>query len=219
MNRRKQNISRWYQLGLAAVVLVSCLLISVGTAQARYQLDSERLIRFSPETAAQPCLGTMEGEHFNQYGAAVWKEALLPGEGENAEPRQVYQMDLAISNYLEMTGSDNENMRVYLRLLGTQDAWKGSGSGAVVLTDGTILPDGTPRQITATVTPIREDTLLYHEFGMGWEFRFLDEYGRELWWDLEGGQLSCVPLQLTMDAAALGGTSLLQLQVAGERVE
>lgn len=220
MNRRKQNISRWYILGLALVLAAGCMLLSVGTAFARYRMDSEEQIHFMPKTFAEVALGVMEEDGFNQYGTFGWREEQLTETvGGVSQVRKVYRLDFTMANYLEQEGYDDEDMLARVRLVGSLDAWKGSEFGTVVLMDGTLLEDGTPRQVTAAVAPIREDTRLYHTFGMGWEFRFLDQEGQELTWKLEGGTLSCVQVQIIMDASALNGTSLLQLQVLGERVE
>lgn len=220
MNQRKQNISRWCILGLAAVLTAGCLMLSVGTAYARYGMDSERLIHFVSRTPAQPALGIGVDADFESTGAIGWQEVLLTELVDGTEQtRKVYRLEFTIANYLDLEGFDSEDMRVALRLVGSQDAWTSGAPGSVVLTDGTLLEDGTPRQYVAAIEPIAEGTRLHHDFGMGWVFRFLDDYGRELTWDLEGGKLSCVPIQITVDASAVNGTSLLQLRLEAERVE
>lgn len=220
MNRRKQNISRWYALGLAGVLTAGCMMLSVGTAYARYRLDSEKMISFINKTPAQVSLGTVADGEYDPYGTIGWREVLLTeGEGAEAVTRRVYRLELALSNYLDLEGYDKENIQTRIRLVGSQEVWKSGSAGTVVLTDGTLNADGTPRQVAATITPIQKDTSLYYNFGMGWEFRFLDEFGQELTWHLEGGQLSWIPLQITMDAAGLEGTGLLQLQVEACRAE
>lgn len=220
MNQRKQNISRWYLLGLAVILAAGCLMLSVGTAYARYRLDSERLIPFTNKIPAQVVLGTAENGAFDQNGKFAWQWAqLTEGEGGEAAAREVYQLTFAVSNYNDIAADEGQDLLVRVRLVGTLDAWNGTSGGTVVLQDGTVLADGTQRQVTATVTEIPEDTALYHAFGKGWVFQFLDEYGRELTWHLEGGKLSFQELQITMDAAAVNGTSLLQLQVSGEHTE
>lgn len=220
MNQRKLNSSRWYALGLAVVLAAGCMLLSVGTAFARYRLDSERLIPFVSRIPVQVALGILdEGGVFDPAGEIAWtEEVLTEGEGDEARTRDVYRLTFAISNYQDLVAYDSEDMLVRVRLLGSLDAYSGTSGGTVVLTDGTLLEDGTERQVTATVTPIGEDTALYYAFGKGWVFQFLDEYGRELTWQLEGGKLSCRQLRITLDASAVSGASLLQLQVSGERI-
>lgn len=212
MNQRKQNSSRWYVLGLALILAAGSLMAAVGTTFARYRLDSERLISFVNRTPAQVVLGTAENGVFDPQGQFGWQESV-------AADRKVYQMTFAVSNYNDIAPDEGEDLMVSVRLVGTLDAWNGSSGGTVVLKDGTVLEDGTERQVLATVTAIPEDTALYHAFGKGWVFQFLDEYGRELTWHLQGGKESCQELQIILDAAAVNGPSLLQLQVAAELTE
>lgn len=219
MNQRKLNISRWSILGLAAILMAGCMMLSVGTAYARYRLDSERLIQFVNKEPAQPAIGIGLDGDFDPYAAIGWQEEVLTEMVDGVpQTRKVYRLDFTITNYLDTVGYDSEDMRVRVRLIGSQDAWKSGAPGSVVLTDGSLLEDGSLRQRTAVVEAIQEGTKLHHDFGMGWVFRFQDDYGRELSWDLEGGQLSCIPIQITVDASVINGTSLLQLQVEAERV-
>lgn len=220
MNRRKQNISRWYALGLALILMAGCLLVSVGTAYARYRLDSESLIPFTNKIPAQVVLGTAVNGVFDQNGEFTWQQVqLTEGEGGEAAAREVYRLTFAVSNYNDIAPDEGQDLLVRVRLIGTLDAWNSASGGTVVLRDGTVLADGTVREVKATVTAIPEDTALYHAFGKGWVFQFLDEYGRELTWHLEGGKQTFRELEITMDAAAVNGTSLLQLQVTGEHTK
>lgn len=219
MIQRKQNISRWYLLGLTVILIAGALLISVGTTLARYRVDQEKNIQFTPRTPAAVALGTMTGEDFTPNGTIAWvKQAVEDG----TQTKTVYTLDFAVSNYLvedEAPGYDDEDLVVRVRMIGTLNAWDPSVGGTVVLKDGVVLDDGSERTFTATVTEIPEDTPLYHAFGVGWIFQFLDADGKEMEWTLKGGELSCVALNITMDASALTDTSLLQLQISGERPE
>lgn len=223
MRRRKLNSTRWYLLGLAAVLTAGCFLLSVGTALARYRVDNEKKIQFAPKAPATVTLGVMEAENFLPNAPISWREETLPPEEGETQSRQVYTLHFVMSNYVENEkgepGFAEENLTVRLRLVGSLDAWDESAGGTLVLTDGILLEEETPREITATVTAIPEDTPLYHAFGVGWVFQFLDEEGQELTWELKGGVLSCQEISLTLDASAITGTSLLQLQVSGEYPE
>ena len=226
MNQRKQNISRWYLLGLAAILTVGCLMVSVGTTLARFRVDNEKNILFEPKTPVAPALGTMDEEGvFDPEGTIAWVEqtiTITPEEGGAAsgtQTKKVYSLDFTVSNYISEGKYQEENLTVRIRLVGSLDAWNETTPGTVVLTDGVTLEDGTQREFTATVTGIPENTALYHSFGVGWVFQFVDENGQELTWTLEGGRLSCQKLNITMDADGLGGTSLLQLQIVGETTD
>ena len=222
MKPRKPNISRWYLLGLAAIITVGCLMISVGTTLARYRVDQEKEILFTPKNPLTVAIGVMtkgeaeEEAAFDPNGAIVWTEQTVTGGEESAETKNVYVMNFALSNYLDKDKFHQEDLEVRVRLVGSLDAWNPDAEGSLTLTDGVLLEDGTPREIVATVTEIPENTAMYHAFGVGWVFQFLDESGRELTWTLKGGQLSCLELKLTLDASAVSGTGLLQLQITGE---
>lgn len=218
MNQRKLNISRWYALGLAVILAAGCLMLSVGNAYARYRLDRDRLIQFSNKIPVQVQVGVMDedGKTFRPSSDLEWKKETVT-DGETV--REVYRLRFAISNHNDIAPDKSEDMLVRVRLIGSLNAWNGTSGGTVVLEDGTTLEDGTPRQVVATVTAIPEDTPLYHTFGKGWVFQFMDQYGRELTWHLEGGQYRYEELVITMDAAAVSGTSLLQLQVSGEETK
>lgn len=226
MSQRKQNISRWYLLGLAAILTVGCMMVSVGTTLARYRVDNEKTILFEPKTPVAVALGTVDGEgNFDPAGTIAWTEqtiTITPEEGDSStesQTKKVYALNFAVANYISEGKFQEKDLTVRIRLVGSLDAWNETTPGTVVLTDGVTLEDGTQREFTATVTGIPENTALYHSFGVGWVFQFVDENGQELTWTLEGGKLSCQSLNITMDAAGLSGTSLLQLQIVGETTE
>ena len=222
MNQRKQNISRWYLLGLAMILMAGCLIASTGIAYARYRTDGERKIMFVSREPVQVFVGVMSEDVTTQE--VLFDSATTPQwvprtilEEESAQSRTVYDLHFAVANHQDLTGYEKEDLTVRVRLVGSLGTW--NGAGTVVLTDGTILPDGMPRQVAATVTAIPQDTKLYHDFGPGWIFSFLDEYGKELTWELEGGTYSWQELTVTVDAAMLGEANLLQIQTIGEHAE
>lgn len=212
MSQRKMNISRWYLLGLAAVLTALSLIAAVGTTLARYRVEQERTILFEPKSPVAVALGTLDEDGgFVPDGTIQWKT-----QPENSN---ILELNFAVSNYITEETCQQEDLEVRIRLVGSLAAWSAEQSTQVFLTDGTLLEDDTPRQYTAEVMQIPENTALYHSFGVGWIFRFLDENGQELTWKLEGGTLSCAQMNITMDASALSGTSLLQLQIVGQTAE
>jgi hypothetical protein len=72
-------------------------------------------------------------------------------------------------------------------------------------------------EYTAEVTRITVGTSLYHTYGEGWLFRFLDQEGRELTWDLAGGQFSSIHVELILEGADPATATLLQLQITGDK--
>lgn len=218
MNRRKLNISRWYALGLAAVLVAASLLLAIGTTWARYRTEvGQETNLFEARRPISVTLGKLDDAgNFGAEDEILWEKQT---DGKML-------LNFAISNanadedaekpYLE------ESLEVRVRLVGSLAAWSESETAKVILTDGTLLKsdfqtaEPQEKEFTAEVMRIPEKTALYYSFGDGWVFRFLDEEGEELTWILEGGQLSCVEMNITIDSAALAGTSLLQLQIIGE---
>lgn len=77
----------------------------------------------------------------------------------------------------------------------------------------TITVDGV--EYTAEATRISRDSELYAAFGDGWEFRFLDQQGNELCWELEGGKQSCIEVLIAILGTDVQA-SLLQVQIITE---
>ena len=46
----KQNISKWYIIGLAVILIIGCLMIAVGSTWARYRTDYTGNVKFKVET-------------------------------------------------------------------------------------------------------------------------------------------------------------------------
>lgn len=217
MNRRKLNICRWYALALALVLTAGCMMLSVGTAFARYRLDEEWMLKFVNRAPVAVFLGRMNPDQgFLGDAPLQWQEQIIPGDGEQTPQRKAAVLNFAVANYHLGNDFDNGDIQFRVRLIGTLNAWDPAGGGTMVLRQK--LPDGTLREVAATVTPIGADTPLSHSFGTGWVFQFLDEYGQELTWTLKGGEQSSTELDLILDSTAWLDTSLLQLQVAGERI-
>lgn len=226
MDHRKPLLSRWYALGLAVLLTVGCLVMAVGVSWARYRTEADAKISVEVRPPLAVTLGRMEysGESeigtFVPTGAAVW---------EWVDGR--WAMALAVANGTAPDVFEAQSQSFRIRFVGSLGAWSGEGSGAISLilplkqiqmdTEETEDPaDSTlpavsavPTRIAATATRISPDTRLHREFGDGWLFCFLDDQGEELSWTLEGGKLSCVTMDVVIDAGTLADTSLLQLQI------
>lgn len=89
----------------------------------------------------------------------------------------------SLSFTLENTTQQPETGKIYLL------ASKGIQSGddlSIVLTYG-------DNQYTAVAQPIEDGSALYHSFGSGWVYQFLDEQGQELLWPMEAqSKLACL---------------------------
>lgn len=222
MNHRKLNISRWYALGLAALLLAGCMVLAVGTSLARYRYETQKKLLFEPRAPIAVMVTKLtETAALDTETAVGW---------EKQEDGKLL-LNFAVTNVVsiedgEMTCQE-QDLEFRVRLVGSLKAWTEDQAEdvteEVVLTDGTLLQTttGSPetaqeKEFVAEVMRIPENTSLYHSFGDGWVFRFLDDEGQELTWELEGGVLSCVELDITIDASAVSDTSLLQLQIIAE---
>ena len=235
MDKRKRNISQWYALGAAALLMALCMLLAVGTTLARYRTDDQKTIIFEPREPVSVTLGRMkmneetETLEFDSTAAIGWE---TQGDGSAL-------LNFVVSNQEQQ----EEPLEVRVRLLGSLHAWSGEESailgeteattaatgettepvlpgGTIVLTDCTPVEEGQEQpSYAAYVMRIPENSALYHSFGDGWVFRFLNDEGEELTWTLEDGKLSCVEMNITITGDALAGTSLFQLQIVAERTD
>lgn len=236
MNKRKRNISQWYALGITALLMAGCMLLAVGSTLARYRTDSQQGILFEPREPVKVTLGKMilneetQQQEFDSTASIGW---VTQADGSAL-------LNFVVSNQEQQ----EEPLEVRVRLLGSLHAWSGEESatlgggettetttaatadtteppvpgGNIILTDCTPVEEGEEQPAYgAYVMRIPENSALYHSFGDGWVFRFLNDEGEELTWTLEEGKLSCVELNLTITGDALAGTSLFQLQIVAER--
>lgn len=215
MNQRKPNMTRWYALGLAVVLMVGCLAMSVGVTWARYRTDVNGSVFFQARKPLSVCLGRMEaaddgGAVFTTTGQRSWE--MVDGR---------LQLDFAVANGTSLEAFEAADQRFYIRLLGSLGAWSGEETAAIYLvippTEESVeeaTETAEPTLVKAAAVRIEPNTQLWNTFGDGWAFCFLDEQsGEELVWTLAGGGLSCLDLDLVIDGGTLTDTSLLQLQI------
>lgn len=197
MKPRKLHISPVLLLGLATLLAVGCLLAAVGITFARYRTEQKAGIHFQPDQAAAVYLGSMADEEF------VFQQSSWTVEEDKM------QLFFAISNGRTMDTYASEDQRARVRLIASLGAWQADSTETF-----TLWVNG--REYAAVAERITPGSSLYAQFGHGWVFRFRDENGQEPLWTLPGDQFSCTQMRLEISAAAIGDTSLLQLQVIGE---
>lgn len=228
MNQRKPNMTRWYALGLAVILAVGGLVMSVGVTWARYRTDVNGSIFFQSRKPLAVWLGKMEtaddgGAVFTPTGQRSWEQV----DGK-------LQLDFAVANGTSLEVFETADQRFHIRLLGSLGAWSGEETAAIYLvippveipaeeeteteteetTEQIPAVPAEPTRVKATAVRIEPNTQLWSTFGDGWAFCFLDEQtGEELAWTLEGGGLSCLDLDLVIEGGTLTDTSLLQLQI------
>lgn len=204
---RKPNISRWYLLGIAAILAVAGLVLSIGTATARYRASWEKGLLFEPRGSAMPVLGVMEEYGFDPEAEISWK----------VEPNQdAATLEFALGNLNGDLLPREETLRFRIRIIGSLSAWEEQAGARLILRDGTLREDGTIWETAAKVTPIQKGTALYRSFGDGWVFEFLDEQGTECTWTLPGGDYSTAAFSITLEGSGTSDVSLLQLQIISE---
>lgn len=211
MNRWKQNISRWYALGLAAVLTAACLVLATGTVWARYRAVYDDTLTFQTRAPVTLRLGRTDPET-NGFTAGDPGPWVVEDGG--------LRLDFAVSNGTDPERFEAEDQTFRIRLV--TSLGMDAETVAIRLSDpaenaGEETEAG-EQGYTAQPVRITESSPLYQSFGDGWVYRFQNEAGQELAWTLEGGVFSCVELELrivSLDGGQID-TSLMQLQLIGE---
>lgn len=194
--RRTKHI---YLPALAAVLLMGCVILLVGTTFARYQMSSD------PEDLAYQAKKHATVYLWSNYfddSQSTWEVVNRAAGG--------LSMEFYVSNGTDTDDYAETDQQVTVRLaatLGIQDE-EGDVEVALRTEEG--------KTYLGTAQPILENTPLYASFGAGWLYTFLDEDGEELSWTLEGGTLSVLAMQMYVQGVTVEDTSLLQLQVSGD---
>lgn len=213
MNKPKPNISPWYPLILAAMLVIGCLVSSAGVAWARYRAENSDSFYFQAEVPETVCLGVIS------HDEAADTERFTTGENNwTRDSGGALRLSFAVSNGSSESDCAGNTQRFRIRVVATMGLdvdWSELMTLRVPTDD-----EGTGYELYyATITPISKGSRLYSNFGEGWVFRFLDEDGNELSWELEGGQLSYQEMELILTGASPSAATLLQLQAIGEKVQ
>ena len=215
MKRWKLNISSWYSLGLTALLVISCLVVSTGMAWARYRTEETESIYFKAREPVSVYLGKVEyGE-----GNAAEGEFVQTNEGswELNEDGQL-QLRFAVANGTSEAAFEERNQEVYVRIVGSLGIQTVADNISLKLTYPNEEKPDTPNVVKATAVRIDPNSTLYSTYGDGWVFTFREE-GEELTWTLEGGELSYIEMDLTVEGGTMADTSLLQLQIASRYIK
>lgn len=206
MTGRKPNISAWRLTALTAIVLVGCLLLTVGAAFARYreEVGGETGIQIKKPAQVYLWSGTDPEAEFVP-GAAVWTER----EGNQ-------ELMFLVTNTDDSDEIPAYSQEFRLRLVGSLDMWSEDTQAVLRLTYN---QGEEAETIIATVRPIEKDTKLYAEYGEGWLFTFENNKEQELRWKLDGGKRSTMAMQLVLENSTLADPGLLTVQVLGEMTQ
>lgn len=216
MNQRKPNRKAWYSLGLMMLLCICVLVVATGTTFARYRAERERTITVQVRKPEQIHLGTVSILTDDTDPTVVTEEFVPTTQLVWKTDGGVTQLEFAIANGVSELDHSTRDQKVQLRMIGTLGNWTGTDAAKLSLT---LPPEEDSEEesvIEATVTPLIEGTALYHTYGEGWLYTFLDEEEKELFWELPGGQLSYVSLTVTINGEVPSDLSLLQPYVISE---
>ena len=212
MSRRKSNMFPW-SVGLCAMLVVLGLVGIVGVSYARYQVNKNAGIFYTPRQPEQVYLGQMvtgeDGEtRFDPQAQGYWQTV------ENHS-----QLAFTVANGVSADDYAQQDQQVQIRLAGSLGVWNGEKTADVRL----CIPrqaqtEESPIQfdeIQGIATRIQPDSQMYSVFGEGWVFTFPGADGKEMTFFLEGGSLSAHSMYIMIDGTQLTDPSLLQLIVTG----
>ena len=201
MHRKNEKHAALSRLMLTGILLLLCISLTVGITWARYYGEETSSLGYTPREPSVLSLWSGYNPDGEDAVLTGWQElawTFYKGNG---------MLSFYVSNGTSMMDYPDEDFSVSVRLLSSLNI-----TGAQVsLSAG---DDG----FTWTATPVKieEGTPLFDAFGGGNVYVFLDEDGSELSWDLEGGNLSVLPVQLDVSNLEQEDAALLQLQVVGK---
>ena len=196
MKRRKLHISPALRLGMAVLLLLCCTIVALGVTFARYYDGVKGSLVFRPYKDFHVYLGYMEGDSF------------VNTQNDWVQSEEQLQLSFAVSNGPSNSKFASVDQTVCLRVVASLGVLREEMLQPLSLTVG-------ENTYTATAQRIMESSALYTQFGDGWVFRFYDDEGNELQWELAGGQFSYMQALLCVDAT-VGDTGLLRLQAVAE---
>lgn len=182
---------------LGVILVIGCLVATIGITFARYRTQWNSHMGFQVERVGRVQLGTVQDAAFTTT-PATWTET----DG-------IRQLTFAVSNGLSISDHADIGQNVRLQLVASLGAWQADSKEIITLTVG-------DKTYTATASPIPEGSTLHTKFGDGWVFRFVDADGNEYTGQLSGATFQYIPMELSMNSQAISDTSLLQLQVSAE---
>ena len=201
MDQKKDKQAVFPRLSLTVGFLLMCVILMVGVTWARYQEEKTSYLQYNARESASVSLWAGYDESTGELieGDPVW--SFYEGGGT---------LRFYISNSTSAADHSAEDLRVSIRLLGTLGITNAQVS--LVVSDGSSTTTG-----NAVAVQIKEGTPLFDTFGGGNAYVFLDEDGSELEWNLKGGTLSVLSVQIdVLNLNEVSDAALLQLQVVGK---
>lgn len=218
MNQRKPNSSAWYPLGLGVLLCIAVLVISTGTAFARYRTERIQEVSFAVREPEQVLLGnfhTVTPEEETEdipAGTVVFQpQDILHWENVGGATCLTF----VVTNGSSDTDHAQRDQEVQLRLLGTLGLWTGMEPIKMQLT---VEDTEQTEELQAVPIQIEAGTALYYTHGSGWVYTFQGEEG-ELTWKLPGDQFSAIKMVVTLEGVSPQEAALLQPQITARVTE
>ena len=194
MGRMKLDKPHALALLGAAVLLLACAAMLLGTAWARYRYRETTDMLFAPKPAPQVYL-------FADHAFTPLPETF----GEAAEGKT---LQFVVTNADSAEKFAAEDQYALVRLYGSLGLGAGENLTAELTVDGVTY--------TAVPRPVDVDSPVYTSFGEGWVYCFFDASGNEMRWLLEGDTFSAKQMQLRVTTREGLDTSLLRLWVTSQ---
>lgn len=214
MNQWKSNKRLWYAAVLSVLLVMAFLVVSTGTAFARYRTEYNEQISFEVLERQMVTLGTMKTQ--TQADGST-KEVFVPTDSLHWQTTgDLSEMTFAIANGTSETEFSSRDQKITVRILSTLGVWNGTEVTNLYLHLPSEEKPGETEKLQAKVTQIGYETALYHTNGEGWIYSFQNSDTEELTWTLPGGEFSYITLTISKAASASHDAATLQPQVIAE---
>ena len=213
MNLWKSNKRLWYAAGMALLLGMAFLVVSTGTAYARYRTEYKEQISFEVLERQVVTMGTVKTE---TQADGTTKEIFVPSDTLQWQTTGDFsEMTFAIANGTSETEFSSNDQQVTVRILGSLGLWNGTEVAKLYLH----LPseeEGSEEKLQAKVEKIAAGTPLSYTHGDGWIYSFQNSDTEELSWTLPGGEFSYITLKISKEASASHEPATLRPQVIAE---
>lgn len=203
MNQRKPNSSLWYSLGLGLLLCMAVVVVSTGTAFARYRAERTKELTFSVQDMERIYLGefhTVTAEEATEerpQNTTYFREQnTFPLKNQDG----ILGLDMVVTNGKTESEYSERSQQVQIRILATSGVWTGMEPAPMELTISSQGNPDTEETVKAVAVQIEEGTALFRTFGAGWVYMLKGEDG-ELSWTLPGGEFSYLNVSVVMSGA------------------
>lgn len=216
MNQRKPNSSAWYSLGLGVLLCIAALVVSTGTAFARYRTERTKTVDFAVREPERIVLGTtLHTVTAEEATKALPKDTVVLPEQKELKLENVdgtYRLTMVVGNGPSEVEYSERDQCVQLRLVATLGMWANMQPMEMNLIISKGENPEEEESVLAVPVQIEKDTALYYTYGDGWVYTFQGEDG-ELTWELPGGEFFSIELTVAMTGATPQEEAILYPQI------